>query len=111
VEESSDLNIRRQAISDAEATRKYQASPKIMKTERLSPRVRADITEMANLLDRWKFAGAVLLSEAIKLHNMTGCCRFEGLDNPIYCMGMNAIVQSIQRYIRETEEILDAHPK
>jgi hypothetical protein len=82
-----------------------------MKTERLSPRVRAEITEMMNLLDRWKFAGAVLLSEAIKLHNLTGCCRIEGLEEPHYCMGMNAIVQSIQRYIRETEAILDARPR
>jgi hypothetical protein len=80
-----------------------------MKTERLSPKTRATIAEMTSLLDRWKFAGVVLLSEATKVHKMTGCCRFD-MDPPQPCLGFSALEKSVSKYIRETEAILSERP-
>lgn len=62
--------------------------------------------QIRDLLDRWQFAGAVLLMEASRIHEVRGCCRFD-VTPPTLCLGLGALDASIKKLARETEALVE----
>lgn len=60
---------------------------------------------VSDLFDRWRFAGAVLLMEAGRIHEVRGCCIFD-ISEPRLCLGLAALQQSVYKLNRESEEFI-----
>ena len=60
---------------------------------------------ISDLLDRWVFAGALLLMEVCRYHAKMECCRFEG-EEPRLCLGMQALTASIEKLCQESREFI-----